>query len=119
MYIHVRGHVPTWLCAGLRYVVMYGRAVAMCPHGYVRGYVRALRRAVVMSVCAWLCPMCGYGCSHGYGYVCLCLYVCIHWLCLLCYVMLCYVMSVMYTSPRRNHSVHEYKYFVKPLPSAA
>ena len=110
--------------------------MSVCEHGYARGYVRAhtcsgyvhTRAHTGMVMCGyvhvwlwvltrvWLCPR-----------VCLCLYVCIHWLCLLCYVcyvmlcyvMLCYVMSVMYTSPRRNHSVHEYKYFVKPLPSAA
>lgn len=55
----------------------------------------------------WLCVvMCGYVCSHGHGYVHVVMYVCVG-------------MYVGYTSPRRNHSIHEYKYFVKPLPSAA
>ena len=70
-----------------------------------------------------------YTCKHVWlcvvmcGYVWLCVAMCAHtgmvMSVMLCYVMLCYAMSVMYTSPRRNHSVHEYKYFVKPLPSAA
>ena len=85
------GYVHVWLC-----VVMCGY-VCPCAH---TGMVMSM--CVLMPTCelmsTWLCPLC---------------YV------MLCYVMLCYVMSVVYTSPRRNHSVHEYKYFVKPLPSAA
>ena len=73
------GYVPTRLCAGLRYVVMYGRAVVMCPHGYVRGYVR---------MCAWLCP-----CALSSGYVHTRAHTCktCAWLCLCVYA----VMSVM------------------------
>ena len=129
-------YVCVWLCAIM--------ALPLCPRDLSRGYTR-----VVTSVCVvmcvrvltrvWLCVLTRVRVMstcvlmsvrvHTRGYVCTCLcpraYVCYVMLCLLCYVMsvmlcyVCYVMSVMYTSPRRNHSVHEYKYFVKPLPSAA
>ena len=111
-----------WLCAIM--------ALPLCSCDLSRGYTRAnmckhVQTCVVM--CVRVLTRVWVMCAHtGMGYVCTCLcpraYV--HVLMsvmsvMLCYVMLCYVMSVMYTSPRRNHSVHEYKYFVKPLPSAA
>ena len=100
----------------------------MCKQGYVCAVVMCAHMVMcrlTLCGCVWTCR--GYVHGHGYVHVWLCVSVCSHghgyvWLCprgYVCYVMLCYVMSVMYTSPRRNHSVHEYKYFVKPLPSAA
>ena len=129
-------YVCVWLCAIM--------ALPLCPRDLSRGYTRANMCKHVQNMCGYVCPCAHTGmvmCAHtGMGYVHVCAYVCTcayTWLCLyvlmlcprgyvmLCYVMsvmlcyVCYVMSVMYTSPRRNHSVHEYKYFVKPLPSAA
>ena len=101
MYKH--GYVQTWVCVRTHGYVPH---MVMCPHGYVRGYAR---------MCAWLCPMCGYVCPRVR--VLTRSWLCVVMLCLLCYVMLCYVCYVHIH--RRNHSVHEYKYFVKPLPSAA
>ena len=105
-------YVCVWLCLCANMCVCVVMPVRSKPWLYTcKTCVCLCPRVLTRS---WLCPR---------SWLCLLCLLCYVMLCycyvMLCYVMLCYVMSVMYTSPRRNHSVHEYKYFVKPLPSAA
>ena len=106
-YVHGHGyvHVQTYYVCVRGYVCMCAWS---CPYALSRGYTRA--KHVWVCPCAVMCAhtgmvmsMCGYGCSHGYGYVCLCL-LCYVMLCLLCYVMLCLLcthppaVTIVYTS---------------------